>query len=126
MCRSCLAPFSTGRWQRVQHLDGAEHLCSVRLDNTSVHDHLIQDEVRAVEVEHDVQLAHGPKVAVQRLYESVHQLQRYAARVSDALPKSRLEPPSSHLPGSSRPRPHPQARTATRIAYILPAHACGN
>eukprot|EP00968_Pinguiococcus_pyrenoidosus_P009327 scaffold731_cov261-Pinguiococcus_pyrenoidosus.AAC.73 len=47
----------------------------VRLYDTPVHDHLVEHKMRLLQIEHDVQLAHGLEELVQRLHEAVDELQ---------------------------------------------------
>ena len=59
----------------IQKLNGREDVRLVRLDDAPVHDHLVEDEVRLLEVEHDVELAHVLKIAVERLDERMDELE---------------------------------------------------
>ena len=44
-----------------------EYIVLVRLDNASVHDHLIENEVRLLQIEHDVKFANVFEISVKRL-----------------------------------------------------------
>ena len=59
----------------VCELDLLEDGLLRRLLDLARHDELVQDEVRLLEVEDDVQLAHGTEVLVQHLDEPVDELQ---------------------------------------------------
>ena len=55
----CVAKFArlTPRLTRlVQQLNWREHVVLVGLDDASIHDHLVQNEVGLLEIEHDVEL----------------------------------------------------------------------
>jgi hypothetical protein len=43
----------------LHQVDGLEDGDLVRLDDVPVHDHLVEDKVRLLEVEHDLKYAHG-------------------------------------------------------------------
>eukprot|EP00308_Calcidiscus_leptoporus_P017922 CAMPEP_0119375144 /NCGR_PEP_ID=MMETSP1334-20130426/33990_1 /TAXON_ID=127549 /ORGANISM="Calcidiscus leptoporus, Strain RCC1130" /LENGTH=187 /DNA_ID=CAMNT_0007393373 /DNA_START=184 /DNA_END=748 /DNA_ORIENTATION=- len=59
----------------VEQVDRRQDVVFVRLNDATVHNHLVQNEVRFLEVEHDVQLAHILKVAIECLDECVDELE---------------------------------------------------
>lgn len=111
----------------------------------TVHHHLVQDEVRLsygasrqpareraatshlVEVEHDVQLAHGAEVAVQRLHVRVHQLQhdeRVFVAVNASKHEERRVPPVHHL-CRGRNSPRLQVSGADGLQRAHTPYSCG-
>mmetsp|Transcript_8323 Transcript_8323/g.13960 ORF Transcript_8323/g.13960 Transcript_8323/m.13960 type:complete len:113 (-) Transcript_8323:313-651(-) len=65
--RSCSGCF-------VQQVDGGKYVVFVRLNDATIHHHLVEDEVRLLKVEHDVQFTHVLEVTIQCLNEGMDEL----------------------------------------------------
>ena len=60
----------------LQEVERVQHRRLVRLDDAAVEHHLVQDDVRLLQVEHDVELAHVLEVLVECLHQRVDELEQ--------------------------------------------------